>query len=145
MESAPQSHRLGLIGTVIGLIALCGGVLHFFLGPIEPPAPVGATVAKLAASVKRALNEKVTGKKQEPAASREWGPDRVARACVIVAGLLAIVFGVVAFVRREAYQPAAAAVAVGGGAIAFQFAVLLAAAILLVLLVGVVMSALEGG
>ncbi len=45
MNSDKKERKLGMYGTIIGLIALGVAILHFTLGPIEEPKPVESFVA----------------------------------------------------------------------------------------------------
>ena len=64
---------------------------------------------------------------------------------VVGAGVLAICIGVIGLVARHDGRLNSATVAVGVSAIVFQFALMIAAALLLILLVGLVLSAIAGG
>ncbi|MFT5182824.1 MAG: hypothetical protein ACI8S3_002717, partial [Alphaproteobacteria bacterium] len=52
------------------------------------------------------------------------GPDEPIEFIVIVIGLLAAVVGIVGFAKKEKRLPVTTAVALGGAAIGFQFAVI---------------------
>ena len=123
---------LGIIGTIVGLVALGIAVFHFFLGPIEPPRSFRTVVAEVASDVKDALAAKLEGREyaQEP----ELGPDRMVDALVIVIGFIALALGVVGLTTRERWRPNGTAIALGSAAIAFQLAIALVAAVVVAII-----------
>jgi hypothetical protein len=69
----------------------------------------------------------------------KWYP-----AGVVAAGILAVCIGVVGLVAHHDGRLNSATVAVGASAVIFQYALIIAAAVLLILLVGLVVSAIGG-
>ena len=139
-----RSKKFGLAGTLVGFLALATGVVHFFAGPLEEAPPLEDSVAETAVSIKEAIRAKLGGEERpEPPPPEPEGtaPDRVLRLAVIGAGLLAFGLGVLAFVQSEPWRPAVMALALGGAAVAFQFFVFLAVALIAVLLITSVVNA----
>ena len=58
---ATKKGTLGMAGLVFGLFGLCAAVLHFWLGPIEPPPPIETVVAEQAVNIQKAVVAKLTG------------------------------------------------------------------------------------
>jgi hypothetical protein len=126
-----SQERLGVIGTIVGLVALGVAIFHFFLGPIEPPPSLGAVVAEVASDVKEALAAKLQGRENAPERQAlDFGPDRIVDIAVIVLGFIALALGVVGFVKREEWRPSGTAIALGSAAMAFQFAIAIVADII---------------
>ncbi len=141
-----KSRKLGLVGTGLGLLALGIAVFHFFFGPIEPPPPIESVVAETTVKLKEALTVKLRGGEYKaPPSERAFGPDKAIEYSVIVLGFVAVVFGVIGFVQREEWRPSGMALALGGGAIAFQFAIAVVGAILAIILIGFILSTLNIG
>ena len=144
VDTRSSREALGIIGTVIGLAALGVAIFHFFLGPIEPPRPLGAVVAEIASELKDAVAAKLEGREYAPESEpAPVGPDRIVDTAVIALGFIALAFGVVGFVRREAWRPSGTAIALGSAAIAFQFAIVVVGAILAILLIGYILEHLN--
>jgi hypothetical protein len=136
-----------MLGIVVGALALGVGILHFFLGPISPPNPLEEVVADQAARIHAAVVAKVKGQEApapEPETSR-FDPDRIVSSGSAVAGFVALMFGVVAFVRREDIRMTGSAAALGAGAIAFQFVLIALGAIVLAIMIAGALSALASG
>ena len=125
---------LGVVGTIVGLVALGVAIFHFFLGPIEPPPPLGEVLAEVASDLKDALAAKLQGGDPQPQPT-DFGPDRLVDALVIALGFVALALGVVGFVRREEWRPNGTAITLGSAAIAFQFAIAIVAVIVALFLV----------
>ncbi len=125
MSIATQKSPLGLFAVLCGGLALAAAVLHFFVGPIAPRQPVEESLAELAVDIRNAVVAELAGEEYEGAPnSRRWDADRVVDIGTIVVGLAAILLAVASFIRREDLRMAGSAVALGGGAIAFQFVAL---------------------
>lgn len=146
MNDQTKTRRLGLIGTVLGLVALGVAVFHFFFGPIEPPPPIENVVAETTIKLKEAITLKLQGREYEaPVQGKALGPDKMVEYSVIILGFVAIVLGVIGFVQREEWRPSGMALVLGSGAIAFQFAVVVVGALLAVILIGFILSTLNIG
>ena len=134
--------RLGMAGTIIGLLALGAAVFHFFYGPLETPPPVEETVADLAVNLKNAITAKIEGETYQAPVEASHNIDDYVRYGTIALGFIALALGVMGFVSKEEWRPSGAAIALGGAAITFQFTVYIAGAILCILLIYAVLSSL---
>lgn len=144
MPTTSKPRRLGLIGTLIGLLALGVAIFHFFFGPLEPPPPLETVVAETTVKLKNALAATLEGKEYvAPAQESKRGLDKLVDNAVIVLGFFALALGVIGFVQREEWRASTMAVALGGGAIAFQFAVVVVGVILAIILIGFILSAVN--
>jgi hypothetical protein len=130
MSIAAKKSPLGLVAVLCGGVSLVAAVLHFFVGPIAPSQPVEASLAEFAVDVRNAVIAELAGEEYEGAPNgQRWDADRILDLGTVVVGLAAILLAVASFIRREDLRMAGSAVALGGGAIAFQF---IALAILMV-------------
>jgi len=139
---------LGLFGMGFGALALLLAIVHFWAGPFstEEKPSLEQTVAEKAAALKKAAIAALNGEKAQPAAStkRSVDVDRIADISAAVLAGLAIVFGVFAYATHEPMRAAVSAAVLGSGALAFQFAVVALGAIIVVILIVGVLSAMGG-
>lgn len=146
MNESNKPRTLGLTGTLIGLLALGLAVFHFFVGPLETPPPLESVVADQTVKIKQAITAKIKGTEHpaEPVA-RTVGADDMIFYAVIALGFAALTAGVLGFVQREDLRSTGAAVVLGSGAIAFQFAVVVVGAVLGAILIGFIILAVMQG
>ena len=112
----------GYFGFVVGALALLVVLVHFSVGPLSPQKSAAASIGEIAADVRTAAVNKLKGRSTEPAAPKAtpWTTDRIAKLVAAILAGLAIFLGLASFIRREDWRPAAAAVGLGAGAMAFQ-------------------------
>ena len=136
-----QSSKISFTGIAVGAMALLLAVVHFWAGPFSPQPTLEQTVAEKAVSIKEATLAALKGKDPIPPAERgSMDTDQVVSLATAVLGGLAIILGVIGFAKKEPLRVAGGAAVLGGGAIAFQFAVLALGAIVLAILVAAVLS-----
>jgi hypothetical protein len=140
--------HLGIAGLAISLLALMAAALSpWAIDALEPETkPIDQVAAEVAGRIKDRIAAKAKG--QEYIAHAE--PQRTDRSkwysgSVIAAGVLAVCIGVVGLVAKHDGRLNAATIAIGATAIVFQYALIIAAALLLILLVGLILSVLGGG
>ena len=150
VERLELSFSFGMIGFILGMLALSVAVLHFFFGPIVQPVPepsIGEAVVSVANEIKAAVAAARDGHTPiaaaKESASFDW--DALLRASTIVGGLIAAVLGAVAWVKREDARVSACAVGFGASAVLFQFAVYAILALAIVILIGFIASQLGVG
>ena len=139
--------RVAVAGLVIGLLALAAAaLLPWAVGALQPERkPIDQVAVEVAGRIKDRLAAKAKGREYvAPAEARgadwsKWYP-----AGVVAAGVLAICIGVVGLVAHHDFRLNSATIAVGASAVVFQYALMVAAALLLLLLVGLVLSAVGG-
>ena len=141
-EKKSNTNKFGLPGVAIGIIALGMALFHFWLGPISPPPPMEVTIADHAVKIKKAVEAKIKGEKYKapPTPSNRFDGDRMFDVATIAAGFLAIILAVVSFIRHESIRVSGSAVALGGGAIAFQFLTVALGVIIFVILIAIVLN-----
>jgi len=121
---APQSRRLGIIGSIVGLLALIAAVLpHWVVPVVAPPEPVDKVIVDIGHGIKERLIARAKGveyhapKKEQSTGSRlSWDFS----AAAVSLGLFAIVMAVLALVCREEKLLAGVSASLGVTAIAFE-------------------------
>ncbi|WP_148077323.1 hypothetical protein [Comamonas sp. BIGb0124] len=142
MTTAPQKHWFGLFGTLFGCLAILAAVLPLWVLPlVQPPEPIDKVVVDVAQRIKDRVAAKVQKVEYKEPATRA-NLSKVLSAVAVSLGALALVCAAVSFVVKEPRRFAAAAAALGVGAILFQFSLIIASALLAILLVMVVLNAL---
>src|SRR5687768_14707851 len=143
MTTMPKRYWLGIIGTLFGCLAVVAAVLPLWVLPvIIPPAPVDKVVVDTAQKIKDRIAAKIKGVEYKEAARKlDWY--NVFAVVAVSLGVLALIFSAISFVAHEPWRFAGAAGALGAGAILFQFSILVAGALLGILLIFVILSALN--
>ena len=137
--------RLAVAGLVLGLVSLALAVLSpWIIEAVEPSKPLEEIAVEKVVKIKNQLAARLKGKPYvappvEPTPWATWLP-----ASVIAAGVLAIAVGVLCLVRGDNLRLSGATVAVGASAVVFQYFLILAGALLLILLVWVMLSVFGG-
>lgn len=141
-----RSATWSVSGLAIGFIGLFAAVMSpWILDSISPPSKTIDEVAvDVAVNIKDRLVAKAKGqefvakaKDDKTPSLRRWYPP-----ITIGLGLLGMCLGIVGFIRHEGTRMSASAVTVGLAAIVFQYFLLLAGAIILILLIGLILTAL---
>jgi hypothetical protein len=143
-ERRARHHYFGWAGLCVGLLALSLALLPGWVAPMyDPPSK---PIQQKASDWLEELKERaVAAIKMEtvplpPAvAANPWRDRRIALASVLLA-FLALVAGVLAFVRHEEQRLVACAVALGAGAIAAQFLLTAAMILAFAVLVGAMLA-----
>jgi hypothetical protein len=132
---------------VVALVALAAAAMGpWVVDALEPERkPVDEVAADVVGRVKDRLAARAKGREYVAPAE----PKRVNWAWwynggVVAAGVLAVGIGVVGLVLRHDGRLNSATVAVGASAVVFQYAIVIAAVLLLLLLVGLVFAAFGG-
>jgi hypothetical protein len=140
-RSAP-SRRLGVIGSIVGLLALIASVLpHWIVPVIYPPPPADKVIVDTGHRLKDRLVARVKGVEyQAPPREKSTGSQLRDASSIgaISLGLLAITLAVFALVYREERMLAAVAAALGTGAIAIEISFLAMGVLVFVVILYVV-------
>lgn len=133
---------ISFIGIGLGAIALLMALFHFYAGPLSPQPTLEETVAEKAVAIRDATIAALKGEEREKeiVAASNLDLDKVVRIATAVLGGLAIILGVIGFVRHEPLRAATGAAVLGGSAIAFQFLTIALGLIALVILIAVTLS-----
>ena len=141
-KPAIPSLRLGVIGSLIGLLAFIAAVLPHWVVPIVyPPPPVDQVIVDTGHRIKDRIIARVKGveyqaPKVEKSAGRSWS--EAASVTAISLGLLAILLSVLSLIFREERLFAAVAATLGTGAIAVEISFVLIGALILIAILYVV-------
>jgi hypothetical protein len=141
-SSTAPSRRLGIIGSIVGVLALMAAVLPHWVVPIVfPPPPADKVIVDTGHRIKDRIIAKVKGveyqaPKVEKSAGRSWS--ETASVTAISLGLLAVLFSVLALVLREERLLAGVAAALGTGAIAIEISFLAMGVLMLIVILYVV-------
>lgn len=141
-SSAASSRRLGIIGSIVGVLALMAAVLPHWVVPIVfPPPPADKVIVDTGHRIKDRIVAKVKGveyqaPKVEKSAGRSWS--ETASVTAISLGLLAILFSVLSLIFREERLLAAVAATLGTGAIAIEISFVMMGALILIAILYVI-------
>ncbi len=111
----------GWIGFSAGAAALLAALFVFWAGPFAPQQSAGVTLGELAAEIGKSTLRAAAGMDQPAPVATDRDLDDFLQIGVAMLGGLAIVLSVIGLLRHEQMRPAIAGVAVGLGAILFQF------------------------
>ncbi|WP_171131845.1 MULTISPECIES: hypothetical protein [unclassified Ruegeria] len=125
----------GWIGFCVGALALFAALFVFWAGPFAPQHSAGVTLGELAAEIGKSTLRAAAGLDQPEPVAPTRDLDDLLQIGVAMLGGLAIVLSAMGFLRHERRRPALAGVAIGIGAILFQFFAFAVFAFLGVLLV----------
>lgn len=143
-DSAKRGSTFGLLAVIAGFLAFAAVVGHFFVGPVDPPPPIEVSIAEKAADIRDATVAALRGEEYEARDnSRPKTLDDYLTYSFLGLALLAILLAVIGFVKHESLRPNIAGAALGGLAIAFQFATVVFFALLFVLLISAVLDQLD--
>jgi hypothetical protein len=137
--------HFGLVAVALGGVALIAAVIHFFGGPFAPQNSIGVSLGEIAADATKSVLRNFLGRDQPAAAPLPWDVDRVIWLAVAATGALAVVLSVVAMIRHEPRRVVIGGLALGIGAIVFQFAAYVVLAVLVIMLIGVLFGKLGLG
>jgi hypothetical protein len=141
-RSAVPSRRLGIIGSIVGMLALIAAVLpHWVVPMVFPPPPADQVIVDTGHRVKDRVIARMKGveyqaPRPEKSAGRSWS--ETASATAISLGLLAILLSVLALIFREERLLAAVAATLGTGAIAIEISFVMIGALILIAILYVV-------
>ncbi|WP_431205958.1 hypothetical protein ACQ86E_14610 [Bradyrhizobium betae] len=140
--STVPSRRLGIIGSIVGILALMAAVLPHWVVPIVfPPPPADQVIVDTGHRIRDRVIARVKGveyqtPKVEKSAGRSWS--ETASVAAISLGLLAVLLSVLALIFREERLLAAVAATLGAGAIAIEISFVVIGALILIAILYVV-------
>ena len=141
-SSAVPSRRLGIIGSLVGVLALMAAVLPHWVVPIVfPPPPADQVIVDTGHRIKDRVIARVKGveyqaPKVEKSAGRTWS--EASSVTAISLGLVAILLSVLALIFREERLLAAVAATLGTGAVAIEISFVVIGALILIAVLYVV-------
>lgn len=143
-ERRARSHYAGWSGLATGILALTLALLPGWIAPVyDPPSrPIQQKAADWMGDLK---DKALAAIRLEPAPQppaeyhNPWRDRRIALASLIF-GFIALILGIISFVRHEDQRLVACAVALGAGAIAAEYFLTAAVILAFAMLVGVVLA-----
>ena len=140
-SSAVPSRRLGIIGSIVGMLALMAVLPHWIVPIVFPPAPTDQVIVDTGHRIRDRVIARVKGMeyqapKVEKSAGRSWS--EASSVTAISLGLLAILLSVLALIFREERLLAAVAAALGTGAVAIEISFVVIGALILIAILYVV-------
>jgi hypothetical protein len=149
VESIPRkTTRIGIAGLVLALLALAAAALSpWAIDALEPEKkPIDEVAVGIAGRIKERLVAKAKGQPYvAPAEPQRANWAKRYTGGVVGIGMVALCIGVIGLVARHDARLNSATVAVAASAIVFQYVLMIAAALLLILLIGLVVSVIDGG
>jgi hypothetical protein len=146
-SSALPPRRFGMIGCIVGLLAIITAVLpHWVIPIIYPPPPVDQMIVDTGHRLKQRLIARVKGVEYQAPQREKSNAERWNEGLEIGAvslGLLAIVFSVCSLLFREERILAGVSAALGAGAIAFELVIVAMGALILIAIIYVIMDHLS--
>lgn len=138
-SSAVRPRHFGVIGSIVGLLALIAAVLpHWVLPMIYPPPPVDKVIVDTGHRLKDRLIARAKGVEyQAPVQEKSVGAQLSSElaAGAIALGLFAIAFSVFSLIRREEKLLAGVSATLGIAAIAFEFSFFVIGALILIAII----------
>jgi hypothetical protein len=136
---ATASPRLGMIGSIVGLLALIAAVLPLWVVPIMfPPEPINQVIVDIGHSVKERLVARAKGVEYQAPRREKSTADRLSQGfstAAVALGLLAIVFAVFSQIFREEKLLAGISATLGVFAIAVEISFIVIGALVLIAIV----------
>ena len=144
---AVQPRRLGMIGSLVGLLALIAAILpHWVLPVVFPPPPVDQVIVETGQRVKERIVARMKGVEyQAPRQEKSLG-DRLSQGSSIAAlslGLLAILLAVFSLFFREEKQLAGVSATLGFFAIAVEISFFVIGVLILIAIIYAVMNYID--
>jgi hypothetical protein len=144
--AAAEPRRLGMLGSLIGLLALAAAVLpQWVLPAVKPSKPLDQIIVEAGQRVKARLLAKAKGVEYQ--SDREPSPAgrllQLFSIATVSFGLLAIALAVFALIRREEKLYAKVAAALGAGALIYQLLSLAIGALIVIAIIYAVLDHLD--
>ena len=130
-----KSATFGWIGFVTGAVALLMALVVFWAGPFAPQQSAGVSLGELAAEIGKSAMRSAAGLEQPKPVAQARDIDDFLKIAVAVLGGIAIILAATGLIKHERARPAVAAIALGGGAVLFQFFTWMVLAVLGVILI----------
>ena len=133
-----------MLSVIIGFVSFAAVVGHFFAGPVDPPPPVEISIAEKAVEIRDATVAALKGEEYDASSDRRPRTlDDYLTYSFMALAVLAILMAVIGFVRHERLRPGFAGAALGGLAIAFQFATMVFIGLLCAIVLAAVIGQLD--
>lgn len=140
-----RKSTISFLGIGVGAVALMLALVHFWAGPFSPKPSLEQVVAEKAVSIREATVAALKGEVAYSQSSKNYDTDWVVSLATAILGGMAVILAVMGVALKEPVRVAGGAAVLGVAAIAFQFAALALAALVVVILVSAVLGALGVG
>jgi len=117
LRSKPRT-LLGRLGFVLGAAALLLILVEIFAGPFAPPPDAAQSLDMIADDLRATAERALSGEEPAEPAAQPWDTDRVISTIAGLMAGLAIILGVLGFVRQEAARSALGAIVLGAATVA---------------------------
>lgn len=143
MDTQYQNMPFSIAAVGLGASGMFIALLVLYAGPFTPQPDIGTSIGEIAGNMRAAALRAAQGLPQPESTIVEptWDIDRIMMAAAPALGVLGLIAGIVAFIRREPKRAALCGVAVSASAIVIQvvlIAVLIIAGVML--LVGIMQN-----
>ena len=109
-----------------------------------PSPPLEDMIADKVVAIRDATVNRLTRQVEEPRSDDSWNHEQLVIAATSLLGGLAIVLGVLGFVRKEPKRPCIGAAVLGVGAVAFPFVIGAIGAVIVLMALGAIVSVFLG-
>ena len=140
----PRSIKLSTLGLGLGALALLVAIVHFWIVAAAPSPPLEDMIADKVVAIRDATVNRLTRQVDEPRSDYSWNREQLVTAATSLLGGLAIVLGVLGFVRKEPKRPCIGAAVLGVGAVAFPFVIGAIGAVIVLMALGAIVSVFLG-
>lgn len=142
--STRTGSTFGIAAVALGFLSFAAVIGHFFAGPFDPPPPMEISIAEKAADIRDATVAALKGEEYEAKSrQRPRTLDDYLTYTFMALAALAILAGIIGFIRRESLRPSFAGASLGGLAIAFQVATVMFIAFLCAIVLAAVIDQLD--
>lgn len=137
--------RVSVLGMLCGSLCLLLAVIHFWAGPFAPQPDLEVGLTELIKTVKTAAGNALLDKEASESTThaKNWTIDDFITVSTAALGVMAVIFGFVAYVKHEPKRPVVAALCLGASGLVFQFVAYMALLIMGVLFIYAVFSNLD--
>ena len=135
--------KFSSIALALGALALLVAIGHFWLGAAAPSPALEDVVANKVVAIRDATTNRLAGRTPQPQ-ERPWNREHLVVGATSLLGGLAIVLGVLGYVRKEPWRACAGAAFLGVAAVAFPLIIGAIGAVILALIIIAFLSAFFG-
>ena len=119
---ATRKMKFSTMGLILGALALLLAIGQFWFTAASPKPALEDRVADKVIAIRDATLDRLAGREKE-APEPQWDSYQLVMAATSVLGSLALILGVLGYVRKEPTRACLSAAALGGAAVAFPFVV----------------------
>jgi len=149
-----KNQFFAIFGITFGSLALLLALMHFWTGSFSPTAStptIESSIHKKISSIKQSAIDVIKGKSRQTNSTNFAKPqsfdfDKIADIITVVLAGLAIIFGIIAYVKKEPLRAAGSSVVLGMSAIVMQiFSIYFTWFIIALIIMTLVLAFANGG